>query len=250
LTGRCFNAFALIANLGVSIIICGGDEAGRGAIVGPLVISLVSVKNSNVHRFSEAGVRDSKMLTDKKRRMLYNEIGKIAADVRVDKISPGEINDAMRNGISLNELEAVHFARLFDTINEDISEVYLDSPDVVAEKFGIRFNMSSGKPTRVIGTKTATKKEGARRIKVISEHKADSRYPVVSAASIIAKVSRDKEIKKLERELGIELGSGYPSDNKTINAIKSNMKNLELHNHIREYWQTMDHIKQTRLTNF
>ena len=44
----------------------------------------------------------------------------------------------MKNGISLNELEAVHFARLFDTIDQDISAVYLDSPDVIAEKFGIQ----------------------------------------------------------------------------------------------------------------
>jgi ribonuclease HII len=206
----------------VSIIICGGDEAGRGAIVGPLVISLVSVKKSNLHRFSDVGVRDSKMLTPKSRDRLYDEIGGIAADVRVDKISPSEINDAMRNGISLNELEAVHFARLFDTINEDIRVVYLDSPDVVAEKFGIRFNMSSTKPTKVVGVKV--KQGGGRdRIKVVSEHKADSRYPVVSAASVIAKVTRDREIKKLERALKIHLGSGYPSDNTTILLVIGNV---------------------------
>ena len=235
----------------VSIIICGGDEAGRGAILGPLVISLVSVKKSNLHRFSDIGVRDSKMLSSKKRDRLFDEIGTIASDVRVDKISPSEINDAMRNNISLNELEAVHFARLFDTIEGDISTVYLDSPDVVAEKFGIRFNMSSTKPTKVVGVKLKQAGGGGKgRTKVVSEHKADSRYPVVSAASVIAKVTRDREIKKLERALKIHIGSGYPSDNTTIEAIKKNMKNAALHDHIREYWQTMDHIKQTRLTNF
>lgn len=233
----------------VSIIICGGDEAGRGAIVGPLVISLVSVKKSGLHRLSEAGVRDSKMLSKKKRRRLYNEIGKIAVDIRVDKIYPNEINDAMRNGISLNELEAVHFARLFDTIDKDIKTVYLDSPDVVAEKFGIRFNMSSTKSTKVVGIKE--KRRGGRgKIRVISEHKADSRYPVVSAASIMAKVTRDREIKKLERALDVPIGSGYPSDKTTIDTIKRNMGNRVLYSHIREYWRTMDRIKQTRLTNF
>jgi ribonuclease HII len=169
--------------------------------------------------------------------------------VRVGKIYPSEINDAMRNGISLNELEAVHFARLFDTIKEDISTVYLDSPDVIAGKFGIRFGMASSKPTRVAGVK-AKRDEIANHVKVIAEHKADSRYPVVSAASIIAKVTRDREVKKIERELGITIGSGYPSDETTIGAIKANMGNAQLHDHIRRYWKTMDRIKQTRLTSF
>lgn len=233
----------------VSIIICGGDEAGRGAILGPLVISLVSVKKSSLSRLSAAGVRDSKILSPKRRGRLYNEISRIATDVRVDKIYPKEINDAMRNGISLNELEAVHFARLFDTIESDIGVVYLDSPDVVAEKFGIRFNMSSAKSTKVMGIK-AKLGDGKKRIRIIAEHKADSTYPVVSAASIIAKVTRDREVKKLERALGIAIGSGYPSDNTTIEAIKKNMDNAALHENIRKYWRTMERIKQTRLTNF
>jgi ribonuclease HII len=233
----------------VSIIICGGDEAGRGAILGPLVISLVSVKKSSIASLTDAGVRDSKMLSPKKRGKLFNEISRIATDVRVDKIYPSEINDAMRNGISLNELEAVHFARLFDTIESDIEAVYLDSPDVVAEKFGIRFNMSSSKPTRVMGVKSK-RLEGEKRIRIIAEHKADSTYPVVSAASIIAKVTRDREVKKLERALGIKIGSGYPSDNLTIEAIKKNMDNAAMHENIRKYWQTMERIKQTRLTSF
>jgi ribonuclease HII len=84
----------------------------------------------------------------------------------------------------------------------------------------------------------------------VAEHKADSRYPIVSAASIIAKVTRDREVKKIERELGITIGSGYPSDETTIDAIKANMGNAQLFNHIRRYWKTMDRIKQTRLTSF
>ncbi|MDE1811045.1 MAG: ribonuclease HII, partial [Candidatus Micrarchaeota archaeon] len=117
----------------VSVILCGGDEAGRGAILGPLVISLVSIRKSGVHRLSEIGVRDSKMLSEKKRGLLFNEIMEIADDVKVDKILPSEINDAMKGKISLNELEAIRFARLFDTIEGDVSTLYLDSPDVIPE---------------------------------------------------------------------------------------------------------------------
>ena len=181
--------------------------------------------------------------------MLYNKIKKVAADVRVDCIFPSEINDAMKNGISLNELEAVHFARLFDTIDQDISAVYLDSPDVIAEKFGVRFNMSSSKSTKVVGAKAIKVTEG-KKVRIIAEHKADSRYAVVSTASIIAKVTRDHEVKKLERTLGITIGSGYPSDDTTIDAIKENMDNALLFENTRKYWRTMDRIKQTRLTSF
>lgn len=234
---------------GGPIIICGGDEAGRGAIIGPLVISLVSVKKSSMHLLSEIGVRDSKMLPDERRRSLFKEINEIASDVKVAKILPTEINDAMRNKISLNELEAVHFARLFDTIPQDISAVYLDSPDVVAEKFGIRFNMSSARPTKVDGIKGQPAK-GIKCTKIIAEHKADSKYAVVSAASIIAKVTRDNEMKRLERELKMKIGSGYPSDQKTIDVIKKNLKNGALTQHIRDRWYTLERIRQTTLTNF
>ncbi|MGC8669969.1 MAG: ribonuclease HII [Candidatus Micrarchaeia archaeon] len=231
------------------IIICGGDEAGRGAVIGPLVLGLVAIKKDHQHRLSEIGVRDSKLLSKKKRKSLYNQINKIALDIKIDKISPNEINDAMRNHISLNELEAVHFARLFDMVQRDISEIYLDSPDVIAEKFGIRFNMSSSKYTKIAGIKASVPK-GVKATRIIAEHKADSRYPVVSAASIIAKVARDSEIEKLKKELGIDIGSGYPSDEKTIEAIRSDYKEGRLNPHIRRYWLTLSRIRQTTLYKF
>jgi ribonuclease HII len=233
----------------VYIILCGGDEAGRGAILGPLVISIVAVKSTSMHRFSEIGVRDSKILSEKRRNQLFGEIEKIAIDIKVDKIWPSEINEAMRNHISLNELEAVRFAGLFDKITQDVGSVYLDSPDVIAERFGTRFKLSSSKPIKVMGVKS-TKEKGVRYTRVIAEHKADSRYPVVSAASIIAKVTRDREIKNLEKKLKIHIGSGYPSDYKTIDIIKKNLKTGVLDGNIRERWSTMERIKQTKLTNF
>jgi Ribonuclease HII len=155
---------------------------------------LVAVKKSNERKFAEIGVRDSKMLSRKRRELLFKSINSISNAIAVDRITPAEINQAMSNKISLNELEAIHFAKLFDQLNEDIGTVYLDSPDVIQEKFGIRFKMSSGKPLKVIGLKQKAQK-GVKFTKVIAEHKADSKYPVVSAASIIAKVVRDREVK-------------------------------------------------------
>jgi ribonuclease HII len=233
----------------VFIILCGGDEAGRGAILGPLVIGIVAVKSTSIHKLSEIGVRDSKILSEKRRNQLYGEIEKIALDIKVGKIFPDEINEAMKNHISLNELEARHFAALFDKIEKGINVVYLDSPDVIPERFGTRFKMSSTKPTIVVGVKTP-RAEGIKYTKVIAEHKADSKYPVVSAASIIAKVTRDREIEKLEKHLKIPIGTGYPSDYKTINVIKENLRTGLLDDHIRQKWSTMERVRQTSLTNF
>lgn len=155
----------------------------------------------------------------------------------------------MQSNISLNELEAVRFARLFDKVNEDPNVLYLDSPDVIAHKFGMRVNIYSTKTTNVAGVKSE-KEKGKHYTKIVAEHKADARYPVVSAASIIAKVSRDRAIKELGESLGLSIGSGYPSDQKTIDVIRENFKNEQFRKNVREYWITIDGIKQTKMGLF
>ncbi|MGC8567657.1 MAG: ribonuclease HII [Candidatus Micrarchaeia archaeon] len=231
------------------MIICGGDEAGRGALVGPLVVAVVAIKSTYSKKLSEIGVRDSKMLSPKKRESLYGNIFDLATEVKTDKILPYEINYAMKNNISLNELEAMHFAKLINQIDSDISTIYVDSPDVIAPKFGIRIKIQSNKNIKVMGIKAKAEK-GVKYIRMISEHKADSLYPVVSAASIIAKVTRDREIARIKKITGIDFGSGYPSDYKTINAVRTNLNNKALSEHIREYWHTMEDIKQTNLFEY
>ena len=72
----------------VGIILCGADEAGRGAILGPLVVSIVAVRSSSVKRLSEIGVRDSKLLSGKRRSWLYHEIKDIAAEIKIKCIPP------------------------------------------------------------------------------------------------------------------------------------------------------------------
>jgi ribonuclease HII len=234
----------------ICIFVCGGDEAGRGAVIGPLVVALVVFKKGAEKKLSEIGVRDSKMLTRKRREVLYGEIGKLAVESKVSIITPEEINGAMRNRISLNELEAMHFSRLFDGVASEARYLYLDSPDVIAEKFAIRVNTQTKKPTKVMGIKSPKTQAPGYYTKIIAEHKADVRYPIVSAASIIAKVTRDAEIRKLEKALRMRLGSGYPSDEKTISIIAKNMNNKALMKNTREYWKTMQRIRQTRLTSF
>ncbi len=219
-------------------------------MVGPIVISIVSVSKGKEGRLSRIGVRDSKMLTKKKRRFLLDEINAIAEEVRVYSISNSEINEAMENKISINELEALNFARLIDSANVIPGKIYIDSPDVVPERFGLRIKLLSKRPLAIDGVKESRRNRRPGTIKIISEHKADARYPVVSAASIIAKVTRDEEVDRIKDEVGISLGSGYPSDRYTVDAIKADLKKNVLKPYIRNYWKTMNIIKQLKIDDF
>ncbi len=225
----------------------GGDEAGRGAVLGPLVVSVVAVSDSKEKKFGRIGIRDSKLLSRRKREFLWEEIYSIAEEVKFYKISAGEINIAMKGNISLNELEAIHFTRLVDSLESDVRKIYVDSPDVIQERFGIRIGIMSKKPMRVDKVKG---KRVAKAIKIVSEHKADTKYPVTSAASIIAKVERDKEMDRISDEVGIELGSGYPSDKMTVGAIRENLGSIALSQYIRQRWKTMDDIRQFKMSDF
>ena len=238
----------------VFIIIAGGDEAGRGAVLGPLVVSLVSINEGKAKKLSEIGVRDSKMLSRKRREFLFDDIYSLAEDVRTYAITPEEINNAMRSNISINELEAIHFARLIDESEANPKKIYLDSPDVIPEKFGIRVSLISKKPLKVNGVRRREKERSSNAAKavakVIAEHKADVKYPVVSAASIIAKVTRDRAIEELEESLGFELGSGYPSDKTTVDMIRRNLDNERLLKHVRAEWKTLKLIRQLKIFEF
>lgn len=229
------------------MIIGGGDEAGRGAVIGPLIVSVVCVGKGKEKKLADIGVRDSKLLTRRKREFLFDEIHGICDEIKTYAISNDEINEAMKNGISLNQLEAMRFAQLVDSLESDVRRMYLDSPDVKPERFGVRVSLSANKPMRVIGSKGSGKRSG---ISIIAEHKADARYPVVSGASIIAKVTRDREMERIESVSGIDIGSGYPSDNHTIEAIKANLASRRLNPYIREYWKTLKRIKQKKIKEF
>ena len=229
-----------------SIIIGGGDEAGRGAVLGPLVVSIVCIGSAKEKRLRDIGVRDSKMLTGKKREFLYEEIRSLASEVAYRSITNEEINAAMRSNISLNELEALHFAKLVDSLNTDIKKLYIDSPDVIQGRFGTRIGLFAKKTVASVGVKC---KDG-HVIRITAEHKADIRYPVVSASSIISKVIRDREVGRIADASGIDIGSGYPSDMQTIRALKADLHEKRLEPYVRNRWKTWSSIRQHRMDEF
>ena len=178
----------------------GIDEAGRGPVVGPLVIAGISIEKGRIEKLA-AFVRDSKMLSAKKREEIFPLILSLCDKVEVEIISPKEVDRWIKlyKG-GLNKLELEFFAKIADRLKVDI--IYVDPCDINPSRFAEKI-----------------KQRITRKVTIISELGADRKYPSVSAASIIAKVTRDREIEKLKKIYG-DIGSGYPSDPKTIAFLK------------------------------
>ncbi|MGQ0795238.1 MAG: ribonuclease HII [Nitrosopumilaceae archaeon] len=180
------------------MIICGVDDAGRGSVLGPLVIAGVSIERSKIKHLSSIGVRDSKQLSPSKRENLYKKIIYLVDDYYVARISPRLIDKSVRKN-QLNNLEAQYMAKVISKLKPSSS--YVDSCDVNPVRFGKKISKL------------------AQSGRIYSKHHADSKFVVVSAASIVAKVNRDKEIEKLRQKH--DLGSGYPSDSKTMQFVRN-----------------------------
>lgn len=182
--------------------ILGIDEAGRGPVIGPLVLAGVHVDRAKLQSLAALGVRDSKQLSRGERTTLAREIRQVALDVRLIPFAPRQL------GQNLNRVELSGMARLIHDIGPD--SVYLDAP------VGPR-----GISGYLLRLKEQLAKEGRRekRWEIFAENGADRRYPIVSAASIVAKVYRDEAIKRLHQLYG-DFGWGYPLEPKTRRFLR------------------------------
>jgi ribonuclease HII len=203
------------------LLIAGVDDAGRGAVIGPLVIAGVAMKEENLHKLVEIGAKDSKLLTPHRREVLSSQIKEIAYNYHIIELSPREIDTVVFNGWKLhklNRLEAHTMARVIETLNPD--KAIVDASDVLENRFR----------EHIVERLT-------HKIEVISEHKADRNYPVVGAASILAKVTRDHEIERLKETLE-DFGSGYPSDPRTMKFLRAcAQKWTEYPDFVRKSWE-------------
>ena len=214
------------------MLVAGVDEAGRGCIIGPLVVAGVLVKKENLQVLRQLGVKDSKLLSPKKRKALFNEISRAAEKHYVVKLLPYEIDRAVeckRKLHKLNRLEAQTMTQIINALKPD--EVYVDAADVLEERF--KQHIQEGLIVKA---------------KITSRHKADKIYPVVSAASIIAKVERDKEIAALKDAYG-DFGSGYLADKKTLRFLREWMQeHSEYPSCVRQSWKTAKQVKNEKDT--
>lgn len=199
-----------------------------GCVIGPLVIAGVSIKKEATRELSSIGVRDSKVLSPTQRTNLAIAIRNIAHDISIVELPPEEIDEYVLKGRKLrklNYLEATAMAKVISKLNPAIA--YVDSSDVRPERFA-----------------DDIQEHLVKRIRIISEHHADQKYPVVSAASIIAKVTRDQRIAEIENQYG-DFGSGYPSDERTIRFLEDWVrKHGSFPGFVRKSWKTISRIEQ------
>ena len=205
----------------------GIDEAGRGPVIGPLVVAGVHIKKEHEPHLKNLGITDSKLLSPKKRETLEKEIKKIAINVRVIIISAKQIDNDMKN-ISLNHIEMNAMIKIINSTPQ-ATKTIIDLPS------------NSKTFTQELEAKITTK------TKITAEFKADLNYTAVSAASIIAKTERDRQIRLIEKKHKIKLGSGYPADPKTKDFLKEYIQSHDtLPDYIRTSWQTTKDLINTK----
>ena len=204
-------------------LVLGLDEAGRGSLLGPLVVGGFLVSEQRTERLRELGVRDSKQLSAARREEVYRFLAREGRRFSI-ALPPTRIDAFVRHG-RLNELEARAFGRLVR--RSGAHRVIVDACDPVAERFGRAIRTWSGAS-----------------VPIVAEHRADETYPVVAAASIVAKVRRDRAIQRLRDALGPSLGSGYPSDPRTVAFVRELLLDgRPAPDWVRRSWRTMARVK-------
>ncbi len=196
--------------------VIGIDEAGRGPVIGPLVVCGVTIEEEKLEKLERLKLKDSKSLTPGRRKVMARRINKIAQCHTVH-IQARDIDNLRAKDINLNEIEKIAIKKVIAVSNPDMA--YIDCLDIKPQRF-------------------CKEMENFRNdLKVIAEHKAEDKYPIVAAASIVAKVERDIEIEKIRKEYR-DVGSGYPSDPKTIAFLKRfSYENLP--QFVRKSWATV-----------
>jgi ribonuclease HII len=202
------------------MLLMGIDEAGRGCVLGPLVVAAWTCRSDRLEALKATGVTDSKKLSAKRRQALLEPLAALGEHELVE-VTPAAIDAGNINTLELEAMAALIRSRRPDA-------VWIDGP---VHPRGIpRFeaqlrDLLDHQPELVI------------------EPKADLNYPVVSAASIVAKTTRDAHIHALDA-----VGSGYPSDPTTRAHLKALIASGEpLPSYVRQRWGTVRDLYQMSL---
>lgn len=211
-------------------IIVGIDEAGRGPVIGPLVIVALAFKESKIKELEWLGVKDSKQLSAETRSELFEQIRDLTYDFRIELIEPDALDATLNDPrTNLNWLEADSQARLTSELDPDIVIIDCPSPNIPAYTEYFKNRLSD-----------AVKK----RVDIKMEHKADANHLPVAAASIIAKVLRDQTIDHICAKIGKDVGSGYPSDPKTKKFIQEHYQDYP--DIFRKTWSTYKVLEEKK----
>ena len=205
--------------------VLGIDEAGRGSVLGPLVIAGVIVPEKMDKVLERMGVKDSKRLTPNRRTILSRKLKKMF-EYDLVVISAQDIDNMRAEGINLNEIERIGMEKILSNLNPE--KAIVDAVDIKAERFQNKLANDTG-------------------VNVVAEHKSDDNYIEVSAASIIAKQERDSHINEINKDyikIG-GIGSGYPSD-PTTKKFLTNFTYDEMPDFVRKSWATVEKMKNSQ----
>lgn len=204
--------------------VVGIDEAGRGSVLGPLVLCGVVIEEDRIKFLERIKVKDSKKISPKKRVVLSRKIRKIT-DYHLVKIPANDIDILRANQVNLNQIEKLGMRKIIE--KSGANTCIVDCFDIKPNRF--KNELEGHYPE----------------LNIIAEHKADDKYVVVAAASIVAKVERDNEILKIRKEYK-DIGSGYPSDPKTIQFLKDSHPDLP--EFVRKSWETVNRLEENYKT--
>ncbi|MAG01849.1 ribonuclease HII [Candidatus Pacearchaeota archaeon] len=191
-------------------LILGLDDAGRGPIIGAMALAGCLITKEVEKYLKDLGVKDSKLLTPKKREEIVEKIRKGVSNYTVILTHPNEIDEKINTGTNLNKIEAIKAAHIINKLTRGIKEkikVIIDCPS----------------PNREAWKKDVLENiENPDNLLIFCEHKADSRFISVAAASILAKSEREKDVSKIKERINKDFGSGYPSDPQTKKFVEKN----------------------------
>jgi ribonuclease HII len=209
----------------------GVDDAGRGPVIGPMILAGVLIDDKQEKELKQLGVKDSKELTPRRREFLAEKIKENIKSFELVVISPEEIEKGQEQGVKLNEIEAIACAKIINKLNktEEKIRVVLDCPSTSLVKW---------KDYLIMKIKELSNLE------ILCEHKADRNHVAVSAASILAKSQREKEMNKLRKKYGEEIGSGYTSDPATQRFLQKYAEKYSKDGIFRKTWITWKKAKR------
>jgi len=206
-------------------LILGVDDSGRGPVLGAMILAGCLITEETEKEFRKLGVKDSKQLTPKRRGYLEKLIKEKAIAFALQVAQPSEIDGKNHDGTNLNDLEAEMSAKIINELNKgtDRIKIVIDcpSPNRMKWREGVLLKVSN-----------------LANLEISCEHKADRNHVAVSAASILAKEERERQMRKLKEKYGNEMGSGYSSDPLTKKFLANNVKKLHNHGIFRKSWST------------
>lgn len=212
----------------------------KGPLIGSMIMVALAVTPEQEQKLQWLGVKDSKLLSREAREEMFDRIHEIVHDFRIEVIEADAVDNALNDiNSNLNWLEANSQARMCSELNPDL--MIIDCPSINIQGYTDYF-------------KTKLSKGVLEKSEIRMEHKADAKYPVVAAASVVAKVIRDRSIDHLKEEIGIDFGSGYMGDQKTRDFLSEHYDNPKCQHIFRKMWKPYQNLveakKQKKLGEF